>query len=82
MGEYEIPLPMADELAKKPILNAYEVHRAIEKAGIRVLSVVVDNANARIRVYTEDVLNDSRKKLLFEVVEEFYRKWIGIEKAR
>ena len=77
---YEIPLPMPDQLIKKPILNAAEVHRYLEKEGFKPIAVVVDNANARIRVYFENELDEKGKRKLVEVVEEFYRKWIGVEK--
>jgi len=77
---YEIPLPMPDMLQKKPILNAVEVHRYLEKQGFKPIAVVVDNANARIRVFFDGELTDDEKTKLVEAINEFYRKWIGVEK--
>jgi len=77
---YEIPLPMPDELQKKPIRNAAKLHRYLEEHGFKPLSVVVDNANARVKVYFEGELDESQRKALYEAVLEFYRKWIGVEK--
>ena len=77
---YEIPLPMPEMLQKKPILNATELHRYLEKQGFKPLAVVVDNANAKIRVYFETELTDDEKRKLVEAVNEFYKKWIGVEK--
>jgi uncharacterized protein YbcI len=77
---YEIPLPMPDELAKKPIRNATELHKHLEKVGFKPLSVTVDNANAKVVVYFEGELSEDEKKLLYEAVTEFYRKWIGVTK--
>ena len=77
---YEIPLPMPDMLQKKPILHAVEVHRHLEAQGFRPLAVVVDNANAWIRVFFEKELSDNEKRKLVEAVNEFYRKHIGVEK--
>jgi hypothetical protein len=77
---YEVPLPSPDELQRKPILHATELHRHLESRGFKPLAVVVDNANARVRVYFERELGDSEKKLLFEIVLEFYRKHAGLEK--
>jgi len=77
---YEIPLPMPEELQKKPIVNASEVHRHLENRGFKPLAVVVDNANARIRVFFENELDEKEKRKLVEAVTEFYKKWIGVEK--
>jgi len=77
---YEIPLPMTDELQRKPMLNAAELHRHIEKAGLSPMAVVVDNANARVRVYFDRELAERERKKLVETVMEFYRKWVGAEK--
>jgi hypothetical protein len=77
---YEIPLPMPDMLQKKPIVNAMEVHRYLEGEGFKPIAVVVDNANARIRVYFEGELKEEEKRKLVEAVMEFYRKWIGVQK--
>jgi len=78
---YEIPLPMPDELQKKPIRNATELHRYLEEHGFKPLSVSVDNANARVRVFFERELSEDEKKELFEAVMEFYRRHIGVVKA-
>ena len=78
---YEIPLPMPDELQKKPIRNATELHRYLEERGFKPLAVTVDNANARVRVFFEEELSEDRKKELFEAVMEFYRRHIGVVKA-
>ena len=78
---YEIPLPMPDELQKKPIRNAAELHRYLEEHGFKPLSVSVDNANARVRVFFERELSEDEKKELFEAVMEFYRRHIGVVKA-
>jgi hypothetical protein len=72
---YEIPLPTPDELQRKPILNASELHRHIEKAGLSPMAVVVDNANARVRELTE-----RERKRLVDAVMDFYRRWVGVEK--
>jgi len=77
---YEIPLPTPDVLQKKPILNAAELHRYIEKAGLSPMAVVVDNANARVRVYFDRELAERERKKLVEAVMDFYRKWVGAEK--
>jgi hypothetical protein len=77
---YEVPLPSPDELQRKPIRNAVELHRHLESKGFKPLAVVVDNASARVRVYFEDELSEGDKKRLFESVLEFYRKHIGAEK--
>jgi hypothetical protein len=77
---YEVPLPSPDELAKKPIRNALDVHRHLESKGFKPLAVVVDNAGARVRVYFETELSESERKKLFETVLEFYRKHAGAEK--
>ena len=77
---YEIPLPMPEELQKKPIVNASEVHRHLEKEGFKPIAVVVDNANARIRVFFENELDEKEKRKLVEAVTGFYKKWIGVEK--
>ena len=77
---YEVPLPSPELLQRRPILHAAELHRYLESRGLRPLAVVVDNANARVVVYFERELGDSEKKLLFEVVQEFYRKHAGLEK--
>jgi hypothetical protein len=77
---YEIPLPMPEQLIKKPIVNAMEVHRYLEKEGFKPIAVVVDNANARIRVFFEGELEEEEKGKLVEAVMEFYRKWISVEK--
>jgi len=78
---YEIPLPMPDELAKKPIRNATELHSHLEKCGFRPVAVAVDNANAKVRVYFEGELSEDEKKLLYEAVIEFYRRHIGVVKT-
>jgi hypothetical protein len=77
---YEIPLPMPDELHKKPITNATELHRYLEEQGFKPLTVVVDNASAKITVHFERELSEEEKKDLYESVLEFYREWIGAEK--
>jgi hypothetical protein len=77
---YEIPLPMPDMLQKKPILNATELHKHLEDQGFKPLAVVVDNANARVRLFFEKELEEKEKKKLVEAVIEFYRKHIGVEK--
>jgi hypothetical protein len=77
---YEIPLPMPEELAKKPIKNALDVHKHLESKGFKPLAVVVDNANAKIIVYFEQELSDKDKKVMYEAVLDFYRKWVGAEK--
>jgi hypothetical protein len=77
---YEVPLPSPDELIRKPIRNAVELHRHLESKGFKPLAVVVDNANARVRVYFEGELGEGDRKRLFESVLEFYRKHIGAEK--
>jgi len=77
---YEIPLPMPDQLTKKPITNALELHGHLEKNGFKPIAVVVDNANARVVVYFSSELSDRDKKRLVDTVVEFYRKWIGVEK--
>jgi hypothetical protein len=77
---YEIPLPMPDQLQRKPILHAAELHKHLEEEGFRPLAVVVDNANARVRLFFENELDEKEKKKLVEVVMEFYRKHIGVQK--
>jgi phosphomannomutase len=77
---YEIPLPMPEELHKKPIRDAAELHRFLEERGFKPTAVVVDNADAKIRVYFEGELSEEEEKKLFEAVSEFYRKWLGVEK--
>jgi sulfur carrier protein ThiS len=77
---YEIPIPMPDELQKKPIRNATELHKFLEELGFKPTAVVVDNANAKVVVHFERELSEEQKKLLYEAVLEFYREWIGIEK--
>jgi hypothetical protein len=77
---YEIPLPMPEQLSKKPITSALELHRHLEKNGFKPVAVVVDNANARVVVYFSGELSDKDKKKLVDMVVEFYRKWIGVEK--
>jgi hypothetical protein len=77
---YEIPLPMSEQLQKKPIKNATELHKYLERNEIKPLSVVVDNANARVRVYFEGEIGAEERKKLSEAVMEFYRKHIGVEK--
>jgi hypothetical protein len=77
---YEIPLPMPDMLHKKPILSAAELHKHLEDQGFKPLAVVVDNANAKITVFFDRELKEAEKRKLVEAVEEFYRKWIGVEK--
>jgi hypothetical protein len=77
---YEIPLPMPDQLQRKPILHAVEIHRHLEAQGFKPIAVVVDNANARIRVFFDSELKEEERKKLVEAVMEFYRKYIGIEK--
>jgi hypothetical protein len=77
---YEIPLPMPYELQKKPIRNATELHRYLEKCGLRPAAVVVDNANAKVVVHFVSELSEGERKLLYGAVMEFYRKWIGVEK--
>ena len=77
---YEIPLPMPDELQKKPIRNATELHRYLEEHGFKPLAVSVDNANAKVMVFFERELSEDEKKVLFETVVEFYRRHIGIVK--
>ena len=79
---YEIPLPMPDELQRKPILNAYEVHKYLEEQGIHPIAVVVDNAMAKVIVYTESELSESDKKRLIDAVIEFYRRHIGLVEGR
>jgi hypothetical protein len=78
---YEIPLPMPDELQKKPIRNATELHRYLEEHSFKPLSVTVDNANARVKVFFERELSEDEKKELFEAVLEFYRRHIGVVKT-
>ena len=75
---YEIPLPMPEQLAKKPILNATQIHKYLEEKGFKPLAVVVDNANAKIKVFFERELDDVDEKKLFETVMDFYRKHIGV----
>jgi hypothetical protein len=77
---YEVPLPSPELLQRKPILSSLELHRHLESKGFRPLAVVVDNANARVRVYFEGELSEGDKKRLFEAVLEFYRKHVGAEK--
>jgi len=74
---YEIPLPMSDQLIKKPILHATQLHKHLEEKGFKPLAVVVDNANAKIKVFFERELDDVDKKKLFETIMDFYRKHIG-----
>jgi hypothetical protein len=77
---YEIPLPTPEELQRKPIRNALDVHKYLESKGFKPLAVVVDNANARVVVYFEQELSDKDKKVMYEAVLDFYRKWVGVEK--
>ena len=79
---YEIPLPMPERLAKKPILHATQLHKHLEEKGFKPLAVVVDNANAKIKVFFERELDDVDKKKLFETIMDFYRKHIGIVAER
>jgi hypothetical protein len=78
---YEIPLPMPDELQKKPIVNATELHRFLEEQGFKPTSVVVDNASAKVRVFFDRELSEDEKKDLYESVLEFYRRHLGVVKA-
>jgi hypothetical protein len=80
MPEYEIPLPMAEELRRKPIINASDLHAQLEEAGFRPLAVVVDNANAKVRAFFSEELDDRAKKRLIEAVLDYHRKHLGIEK--
>jgi len=77
---YEIPLPMPSELAKKPIRNAYEIHKHLIENGFEPTAVVVDNANAKISVYFDYELDENEKKRLFEAVLDYYKKHIGVTK--
>jgi len=77
---YEIPLPMPSELAKKPIRNAYEIHKHLIEKGFEPTAVVVDNANAKISVYIDYELDENEKKRLFEAVLDYYKKHIGVTK--
>jgi len=76
---YEIPLPMPEKLQEKPILNATELHKYLESAGFKPLVVVVDNANAKIRVYFERSLSDTEAKKLLEVILDYYKKHIKVK---
>jgi len=76
---YEIPLPMPEQLLKKPILHAVEIHKHLEEKGFKPLAVVVDNANAKIKVFFEKELDDTDKKKLLETIMGFYRKHVGVE---
>lgn len=77
---YEIPLPMPEELQRKPITNAAELHRFLEEQGFKPLSVAIDNAGAKVRVFFERELAEDEKKVLFEAVLDFYRERIGVER--
>jgi len=80
MPEYEVPLPMAEELRRRPILNASDLHAHLEKAGFRPLALVVDNANAKVRAFFSEELDDRAKKRLTEAVLDYERKHLGVEK--
>jgi glutamate dehydrogenase/leucine dehydrogenase len=78
---YEIPLPMPDELQKKPIRSSIELHKYLEEHGFKPLSVTVDNAGAKVVVHFDRELSEDEKKELSEAVIEFYRKHIGLVKT-
>jgi len=80
MPEYEVPLPMAEELRKRPILNASDLHAYLERQGFRPLAVVVDNANAEVRAFFLEELDEKAKKRLMEAVLDYERKHLGVEK--
>jgi hypothetical protein len=77
---YEIPLPMPDQLQRKPITNATELRRFLEERGFKPAAVVVDNASAIVRVFFDRELSEDEKKELFEAVLEFYRRHLGLVK--
>jgi hypothetical protein len=76
---YEIPLPMPEQLARKPILHATQVHKYLEDKGFHPIAVVVDNTNAKIKVFFEQELDETEKKKLYETVIDFYKRWVGVE---
>ena len=80
MPEYEVPLPMAEELRKRPILNASDLHAQLEKQGFRPLAVVVDNDNAKVRAFFLEELDEKAKKKLMEAVLDYEKKHLGVEK--
>jgi hypothetical protein len=73
---------MPEELQKKPVTSAAELHRFLEEHGFKPTAVVVDNASARVRVFFERELGEDEKKHLYESVMEFYRRHLGIVKAK
>jgi len=79
MPEYEIPLPMAEELRRRPILNAIDLHAHLERQGFKPLALVVDNANAKVRAFFSEELDDKARKRLIEAVLDYERKHLGIE---
>jgi hypothetical protein len=80
MPEYEVPLPIAEELRRRPIINASDLHAHLEKAGFRPLAVVVDNGNAKVRAFFSEELDDKAKKRLTEAILDYHRKHLGVEK--
>ena len=80
MPEYEVPLPMAEELRKRPILNASDLHAQLEKQGFRPLAIVVDNDNAKVRAFFLEELDEKAKKKLMEAVLDYEKKHLGVEK--
>ena len=76
---YEIPLPRPEKLQVKPILNTIGLHKYItEKLGVEPLSVSVDNSSGRIRVYFERELGEDEKKKLYVIVNDYYKRHIGL----
>jgi hypothetical protein len=44
------------------------------------LAVVIDNANARVRAFFSEELDDRAKKRLTEAVLDYHRKHLGVER--
>jgi len=78
---YEIPLPMPEKLLEKPILNALDLHQYLESNEFKPLNVIIDNANAKIKVYFEKEISNDKKRKLMDVVMDYYKKHIKIERG-
>lgn len=74
---YEIPLPMPDQLQRKPITSSADLLRYLEERGFKPTAVVVDNANAKVLVFFERELDEDSKDDLFEAVMEYYKKHLS-----
>ena len=70
---------MPEELLKKPIF-AGDLHKYLNKNDFNPTAVVVDNTNAKVKIYFEKELDENTKKRLMEAVLDYYNKHIGVKK--